>query len=126
TRAHYESANLMILLAYVMTGHPDWEGAEIKLYAVFEESKLKAEEQKVYDLIETGQLPISRNNIEVFCRQDDSDSKEVISRKSGEADLVILGFRDEALKRIGPEYFGGYEGVGNVLFVNAAGEVKLR
>lgn len=126
TRAHYESANLMILLAYVMTGHPDWEGAEIKLYAVFEKSKLEAEEQGLYDLIETGQLPISRNNIEVFCREDDTDSRNVIARKSGEADLVILGFRDEALKRIGPDYFAGYDEIGNVLFVNAAGEVKIR
>ena len=126
TRAHYESANLMILLAYVMTGHPDWEGAEIKLFAVFEESKMAEEEQALYDLIETGQLPISRNNIDVLCRMDESDSKSVIARKSGEADLVILGFRDEALKRIGPEYFSGYEEIGNVLFVNAGEEVKIR
>jgi hypothetical protein len=126
TRAHYESANLMILLAYVMTGHPDWQGAEIKLFAVFEESKLAEEEQALYDLIETGQLPISRNNIDVLCRMDDSDPKSVISRKSGEADLIILGFRDEALKRIGPEYFSGYGEVGNMLFVNASGEVKIR
>ena len=126
TRAHYESANLMILLAYVMTGHPDWEGAEIKLYAVFEKSKLGEEESNLYDLIETGQLPISRNNIEVLCREDDTDSRGVIGRKSGEADLVILGFRDEALKRIGPDYFAGYDEIGNVLFVNAAGEVKIR
>ncbi|MEM1359398.1 MAG: hypothetical protein AAGF89_14425, partial [Bacteroidota bacterium] len=74
----------------------------------------------------TGQLPISRNNIEVICRRDDTDSKSVIARKSGEADLVILGFRDEALKRIGPDYFAGYDTIGNVLFVNAAGEVQLR
>ena len=126
TRAHYESANLMILLAYVLTGHPDWRDAEIRLFAVFEESKLKEEEQKLYDLIETGQLPISRNNIEVLCRMDDSDSKRVIARKSGEADLVILGFRDEALKRIGPEYFEGYDEVGNVLFVNASEAVEIR
>lgn len=126
TRAHYESANLMILLAYVMTGHPEWEGAEIKLFAVFEESKLAQEEQALYDLIKTGQLPISRNNIDVLCRQDDTDSREVIGRKSGEADLVILGFRDEALKRIGAGYFSGYEDIGNVLFVNATGEVEIR
>lgn len=126
TRAHYESANLMILLAYVMTGHPDWEGAEIKLFAVFEESKLAEEEQALYDLIETGQLPISRNNIDVLCRMDDSDSKSVIARKSGEADLVILGFRDEALKRIGEDYFAGYDDIGNVLFVNASEEVEIR
>lgn len=126
TRTHYESANLMILLAYVMTGHPDWQRAEIKLYAVFEKSKLKEEEQKVYDLIETGQLPISRNNIEVFCREDNTDSRSIIAQKSGEADLVILGFRDEALKRIGPEYFAGYDEVGNILWVNAAEEIMIR
>jgi hypothetical protein len=116
----------MILLAYVMTGHPDWQGAEIKLYAVFEESKLKEEEQRLFDLIETGQLPISRNNIEVICRQDDTEPKSVIAKKSGEADLIILGFRDEALKRMGADYFTGYDEVGNVLFVNAAAEVKIR
>ena len=126
TRSHYESANLMILLAYVLTGHPDWQDAEIKLFAVFEKSKMAAEEQALYDLIETGQLPISRNNIDVLCRQDDSDSKSVVARKSGEADLVILGFRDEALKRLGAEYFAGYDALGNVLFVNAGEEVMIR
>ncbi|CAH0998854.1 hypothetical protein LEM8419_00169 [Neolewinella maritima] len=126
TRAHYESANLMILLAYIMTGHPDWKNAEIRLFAVFEESKLVEEEQRMYDLIETGQLPISRNNIDVLCRQDDTDSRSVIARKSGEADLVILGFRDEAIKRMKGDLFAGYEEIGNVLFVNATEEVKIR
>ncbi|MCP9236851.1 amino acid permease [Lewinella sp. JB7] len=126
TRAHYESANLMILLAYIMTGHADWKNAEIKLFAVFEESKLAEEEQRLYDLIETGQLPISRNNIDVLCRLDNSDSRSVIARKSGEADLVILGFRDEVLKRMKEGLFAGYDDIGNVLFVNAAEEVKIR
>lgn len=126
TRAHYESANLMILLAYVLTGHEDWQDAQIKLHAVFEQSKLTEEEQKLYDLIETGQLPISRNNIDVLCREDDTDSRAVIAKKSGEADLVILGFREEALKRIGPDYFAGYEDIGNVLFVNASEAVQIR
>ena len=126
TRAHLESANLMILLAYVMTGHSDWKDAEIRLYAVFEESKLAEEEQRLYDLIETGKLPISRNNIEVLCRRDNTDSRGVIARKSGEADLVIMGFRDEALKRMKGELFAGYEEIGNVLFVNAAEEVVIR
>ena len=126
TRAHLESANLMILLAYVMTGHSDWKDAEIKLFAVFEESKMVEEEQRMYDLIETGKLPISRNNIEVLCRQEDADVRRVIARKSGEADLVITGFRDEAMKRIGKDLFAGYGDVGNVLFVNAAEEVGIR
>ena len=126
TRAHYQSANLMILLAYIMTGHSDWKNAEIRLLAVFEESKMAEEEQRMYDLIETGQLPISRNNIDVFCRRDGDDSRSVIARHSGEADLVILGFRDEALKRLKGDLFAGYEEIGNVLFVNASEEVKIR
>ena len=126
TRAHLESANLMILLAYVMTGHEDWRGAEIRLFAVFEESKLSEEETNLYNLIETGKLPISRNNITVLCRQDNTDSRGVIARRSGEADLVIMGFRDEALKRIGKPYFQGYGEIGNVLFVNAAEQVQIR
>ena len=126
TKAHYESANLMILLAYVLTGHPDWVRAEIKLYAVFEESVMKEEEQNLYDLIESGQLPISRNNIEVLCRSEDSDFRSVMNRKSHEADLVITGFRNEVIKRRGVEAFEGYEEVGNVLFLNAAEEVKIK
>ncbi len=126
TRAHYQSANLMILLAYIMTGHSDWKNAEIRLFAVFEESKMAEEEQRMYDLIETGQLPISRNNIDVLCRRDGDDSRSVIAHRSGEADLVILGFRDEALKRLKGDLFAGYEDIGNVLFVNASEEVKIR
>ncbi|NJB86755.1 amino acid transporter [Lewinella marina] len=126
TRAHLESSNLMILLAYVMTGHSDWKNAEIKLFAVFEESKLAAEQQRLYDLIETGKLPISRNNIEVLGRLDNTDSRSVIASKSGEADLVILGFRDEALKRMKKDLFAGYDEIGNVLFVHAAEDVQLR
>jgi hypothetical protein len=80
----------------------------------------------MYDLIETGQLPISRSNVNVFCREDDTDSRGVIARKSGEADLVILGFRDEALKRMKGELFAGYEAIGNVLFVNASEAVEIR
>ncbi len=50
----------------------------------------------------------------------------MIARESGEADLVILGFRDEALKRIVENYFNGYDEIGNVLFVNASEEVEIR
>ncbi|OAV42648.1 amino acid permease [Lewinella sp. 4G2] len=126
TRAHYESANLMILLAYVLTGHPDWERAEIKLFAIFEESTMETEEQALYERIESGQLPISRNNIEILCRREDSDFRSVMNRRSHEADLVITGFRTEMIKRNGVQAFDGYEDVGNVLFVNAAEEVKIK
>ncbi|MEL6276873.1 MAG: amino acid permease, partial [Bacteroidota bacterium] len=126
TNADYENANLMIILAYILMGHPDWRQAQIRIFAVFDQSSLEKERQRIYDLIETGQLPISRNNIDVLCRQDDADSREVIARKSGDADLVILGFRDAALKKMKEQVFSGYEGIGNVLFVNAVEAITIR
>ncbi|MEL6276225.1 MAG: amino acid permease, partial [Bacteroidota bacterium] len=126
TNADYENANLMIILAYILMGHPDWRQAQIRIFAIFEQSSLDKERQRIYDLIETGQLPISRNNIDVLCRQDDADNREVIARKSGDADLVILGFRDEALKKMKEQVFAGYDGIGNVLFVNAVEAITIR
>ncbi len=126
TKAHYQSANLMVLLAYVLTGHPDWRQAEIKLFAVFEESVMKEEELSLYRLIETGKLPISRNNIKVLCRSEDAEFRSVINRHSHEADLVITGFRNEVVKRYGKSAFDGYAELGNVLFINAAEEVKIK
>ena len=126
TKAHYESANLMILLAYVLTGHPDWQRAEIRLFAIFEEQYKDDEEQNLYTLIETGKLPISRNNIEVLCREEDGDFRGAINRRSHEADLVITGFRNELVKRQGMDAFADYDEVGNVLFLNAAEKVNIK
>ncbi|MEM6398579.1 MAG: amino acid permease [Bacteroidota bacterium] len=125
-RGDYKNGNLMILLGYILLGHPDWAKAEIKLYAVFEESRLNEGREQLYQVVDTGQLPISRQNIEVICRQDDADTRSVINARSGDADLVIVGFQDKAIKKLGKEMFAGYEGVGNVLFVNAAEGVEIR
>ncbi|MEO0625397.1 MAG: amino acid permease [Bacteroidota bacterium] len=125
-RGDYQNGNLMILLGYILLGHPDWAKAEIKLYAVFEESRLEDGRSQLYEVVDTGQLPISRQNIEVICRRDDADTRTVINSRSGDADLVIVGFQDKAIKKLGKELFAGYESVGNVLFVNASTGVEIR
>ncbi|MEM8582714.1 MAG: amino acid permease [Bacteroidota bacterium] len=125
-RGDYQNGNLMILLGYILLGHPDWSKAEIKLYAVFEESRLEDGRTQLYEVVDTGQLPISRQNIEVICRRDDADTRTVINSRSGDADLVIVGFQDKAIKKLGKELFAGYESVGNVLFVNASAGIEIR
>ncbi len=126
TPADYDNANLMILMAYILLGHPDWEKATIKIYAVFEESVLDTERARLYELIEDGQLPISRSNIEVICRTAETDTRTVINQRSHDADLTLIGFRDKALKRLQGQLFSGYQELGNVLFVNAAQGKSIR
>ncbi len=119
TASDFDNASLMILLGYIILGHPDWRKAQIKIFAIFPESE-KAEQKKMLNnLIITGRLPISAHNIEVLTHEQDVRNREVILRNSVAADLTIVGFRSEALKQLGASVFDGYYEMGNVLFVNA-------
>ncbi|MCB0637581.1 MAG: amino acid permease, partial [Lewinella sp.] len=57
TNSDYDNANLMILLAYILLGHQDWADAEIKIFALYPEDICDEELQRLYMLIEAGQLP---------------------------------------------------------------------
>ena len=120
TSNDYQNANLMILLAYIILGHKEWNAAEIKILAVYPEDSIETERERLFRLIELGQLPISPSNVEFIVRTADRSTKSVIVEKSRDADLTILGFQMELTKHEGEKLFHGYEGIGNVLFVNAA------
>jgi len=120
TSKDVENANLMILLGFILQGHPDWEDSEIKIMAVAPESELKQQEKELVQIIEEGRLPISKKNIEIIPQKMDVDLKQLICSRSEMADLTILGFRHEALKKLGVQTFTGYEEIGNVLFVNTS------
>lgn len=126
THTDYDNANLMILLAYILMGHRDWSEAEIKIFALYPEDICNEELHRLHLLIEAGQLPISRKNIEVIARRADLETRTVINGKSRDADLTIVGFREEAVKHKGKEVFEGYDEVGNLLFVNAAEQKEIK
>ena len=126
TSKDFDNANLMILLAYILMGHKDWSGAEIKIFALYPENTCDAEREHLYQLIETGQLPISTQNIEVIARDPELDTRSVINEKSQDADLTILGFREEAVKHNGKDVFAGYRNIGNILFVNAVEQKEIK
>lgn len=120
TAGDYDNANLMILLAYIILGHSEWHEGIIKIFAIYPEETCKSERENLFKLIEEGKLPISAHNIEVIPRKTDIEVRNIINEKSEDADLSIIGFRGEKLKKIGKAVFEGYDGIGNTLFVNAA------
>ncbi|MEO0468521.1 MAG: amino acid permease [Bacteroidota bacterium] len=126
TTGDYANANLMILMAYIILGHPDWAGGEIKIFVTHLESELEKERAKLLDLIHSGRLPISANNIEMIPIQSDTDHKTTVSEKSRFADLVIIGFLPEAVKHNKEEEFSGYDLLGNILFVNSSEEKVIK
>jgi len=126
TPSDFENANLMILMAYIILGHRDWKSGHIKIFAIFQEETLEKEKEKLFRLVEEGKLPISYNNIEVLPLKTDVDLRAIIAQKSGDADLTILGLRDEAVRHSGRAVFEGYENLGNTLYINASREKRIK
>lgn len=117
-REDYENANLMILMSYIILGHPDWRNGEIKIFATVAKEDLEQEKAKLIELTSSGRLPISSNNITVLALDETTDKMQIMNETSKMADLTVIGFHESTIKSKGIEVFQGYEGVGNVLFVN--------
>ncbi|MGK0364564.1 MAG: amino acid transporter [Saprospiraceae bacterium] len=120
TSDNYDNANLMILLAYIISGHKDWQGGQIKIFALYPDDTCDDERIRLFKLIDDGRLPISKNNIQVIARKQDTDKRTVIADKSQDADLTIIGFHGDALKHSGINVFKGYDTIGNTVFVSSA------
>jgi hypothetical protein len=126
TSNDYVNANLMILIGYITLGHQEWSQGHIKIFAIFTEDRMDDERDRLNQLIETGKLPISPKNIEVIPRSEKLDIKSIINEKSSDADLTIIGIRDEIIKHQGARVFDGYDKIGNTLFVDAAEQKNIK
>lgn len=125
TSSDYQNANLMIYLAYIILGHPDWKNGVIKLFAIFPEDEQEAQRQYLLELVQTGRLPISMNNIRIIPKKPELSVKDVINSNSSSADLTIVGFRSEGVKRSGTSVFNDYRTAGSILFVNSQNEKEI-
>ena len=86
----------MILLAYILQGHPEWDEASISVFFLHDGDNAKEEEEALRVSILEGRLPIAEQNIEHTTHE--GSSVQTIKNKSGGADLVILGFTQTTLK----------------------------
>jgi amino acid transporter len=123
----FENANLMILLAYIIMGHPDWKKGVITIMATFPKNELDVQREKLLQLIKAGRIPISSNNVRLIPAEEGESNKEIIARFSNDADLTIIGFSyQQNMQLDGEGLFNGYGDVGNILFVSAtkAKEIK--
>ncbi len=114
-----ENANLMILISYIILGHPDWKKGFIKIFSLCKKDEKKHTWDQIVELIHGGRLPIALHNVEIITMDDDVSPKTLINDKSAFAGLTLIGFRGEMIKQLGEKFFQGYESIGDVIFVNA-------
>ncbi len=114
-----ENANLMILLSFIILGHPDWKKGNIKIFDICKKEEVSEVRKKLNDLVVSGRLPITPKNIEIIVQNPNVSPKAIINEYSSDAGLTIIGFRDEKLNREEDNIFSGYDELGNILFIHS-------
>ena len=114
-----ENANLMIILSFILLGHPDWKGANIKIFHICKKSEIEEVRKQMTDLAEKGRLPIVPQNINIITEDEGMSYKSIINRESADAGFTIVGFHGDNLKGLGTKIFEGYDDLGAILFVNS-------
>ncbi|MEZ5072083.1 MAG: hypothetical protein R2751_14285 [Bacteroidales bacterium] len=125
TPSDYDNANLMILLGYIILGHPEWKEGLIKIFALYRKEEMRERSEELKTLIREGRLPISLANIINVSLEDDRSSRELIETRSADADLTIMGFNHTQVATQGFRLFTGYEQLGNVLFVSTNSKKEI-
>jgi len=120
-----DNANLMILLSFIIAGHPDWKKSDIKIFNICKADQVVEVRERLDEMIASGRLPIRSANVEVLVEQENVSPKEMINERSQYAGLTLIGFRGDAIKHEGSEMFFGYESLGHMLFVNANSKKEI-
>lgn len=117
TQHQLGNANLMILLAYIIMGHPEWANGEITVFAAMPELQQASRGQFLRDLIHKGRLPISPQNVQVLPYTNWRSYEALVEKTSGEADLVMMGFTREQFCRFGTDVFTRFSTLRDTVFV---------
>ncbi len=126
TPGDYRNANLMILIAYIIMGHPEWRDCEIDIFAAFDENNLTKEVNRLSRLIDHGRIPISlKNVVKIPWNKNIRDYESLVTERSNTADLVIMGF---SLSKLGQEegaFFKKFKAIKQILFVRAGQRIAI-
>jgi amino acid transporter len=115
-----ENSSLLILLSFIISGHPDWKKANIKIFETCKPDQYDETYRELSLLVKTGRLPITENNIEIIIQDSGTTTKSLINEKSAHAALTMIGFHTEGLKqKNGESLLTGYDQTGTILFVNS-------
>ena len=119
------NANLMILLSYILLGHPDWHDAEVRIFAAYPKAEVEDRRAALLEMITSGRLPISPKNLRLIGTDGHEDFEHLVELRSSGADLVVFGFTRDRLDAKGAELFARYPTLNDVVFVAAREEIAI-
>jgi hypothetical protein len=121
----HRNANLMILLTYILLGHPDWSEADLKIFAAYPKAQAAERTEQLHTMIREGRIPVSPRKVEIIGTDDRIDFSSLVQAKSSEADLVVMGFTEERLRQKGSELLLRHPSLNEVLWVAAHERISM-
>ena len=121
----HRNANLMILLAYILLGHPDWGSADLQIFAAYPKAQVAERTEQLHTMIREGRIPVSSRKIQIIGTDDRIDFSSLVQAKSSEADLVVMGFTEERLRQKGSELLLRHPSLNEVLWVSAQERISM-
>ena len=125
TEENLKNAPMMLLLAYILVGHPDWNRADIRLFACSDETS-EIEPDKLSALMKDGRLPISMHNVISVSYDSQAVLEQKVEQRSAQTDLVIAGLTTDDLD---PDTLGAalqrYASANDVLFVHSIEQISI-
>ncbi|HUX58447.1 MAG TPA: amino acid permease [Bacteroidales bacterium] len=123
--AESENSSLLILLSFIISGHPDWKKSSIKIFEICKLEKYDETKRGLSELVRSGRLPITEQNIEIIVEHPGMSEKKLINEKSSMAALTMIGLKRESLKHSWENTLTGYDNLGTVLFVTSQYEKDI-
>ena len=121
-----KNAPMMLLLAYIIVGHPDWKRAEIRLFVCSDPRDAERETDRFSTLMQAGRLPISMQNVTSVSYDSKENLEEEVSLYSAQADLTIVGLTAENIdSETLAENLQSYKGTNDVLFVHSIEPISI-
>ncbi len=121
----HQNANLMILLSYILLGHPDWSSADLQIFAAYPKAQASERTEELHGMIREGRIPVSPRKVEIIGTDDRIDFSSLVQSKSSEADLVVVGFTEQRLRQKGPELLLRHASLNEVLWVAAREKISM-
>ena len=117
---------MMLLLAYILVGHPEWKRAKIRLFACSTSWDTELDADQLTTVIKEGRLPISMQNVTSVSYDSEEALEQEVLQRSAQADLVIAGLTAEDLNSNDlTEILQRYQGVHDVLFVHSIKQIAI-
>jgi amino acid transporter len=121
----HDNANLMILLSYIILGHPEWKHAEARVFVSVPVDQIEERKKVFRGLMAQGRLPVSEKNLKFLPAESLEAFRAMVARVSQDADLVVVGFDMDGLDERGAEVFQNHPTLNDVLFVHSPREIGM-